>query len=259
MKPTLFIGSSTQALATARAVRQELRRHINVTLWDEGIFSLSEGTLESLIAASRKYDYGLFVFAADDQVTVRNQRLLATRDNVVFELGMFFGALGRDRCFFMLPSNAKRLRLATDLAGVTAALYKMTSKVTQPEVRVGCRQILSTIKVHQTNGLSGTWLQRWTLVRHQVTEQHNSEARLRQMGDHVRARWKAFNRTYEMEGLVQGSLITGRWFDATRAHAYFGAFQLLISPLQESMEGKWVGWSRDGQIRSGKWRWTSTA
>lgn len=115
-KPTMFIGSSTEAIKIARAVRDRLRKTLDVRLWTEGIFSLSRGTLESLVAASRSFDYGLFVFAQDDRLLFRNKRQTVTRDNVVFELGMFLGTLGRDRCFFMLPESADNLRIATDLA-----------------------------------------------------------------------------------------------------------------------------------------------
>jgi CRP/FNR family cyclic AMP-dependent transcriptional regulator len=45
------------------------------------------------------------------------------RDNVVFELGMFIGFLGRRRAFLMEPREDK-LKLPSDLAGLTTVPYR---------------------------------------------------------------------------------------------------------------------------------------
>ena len=44
------------------------------------------------------------------------------RDNLLFELGLFTGALGRARTF-MVYCRDDKLHLPSDLAGVTAATY----------------------------------------------------------------------------------------------------------------------------------------
>jgi hypothetical protein len=46
------------------------------------------------------------------------------RDNVVFELGLFVGGIGRDRTFIVVPDNTPDLRLPSDLAGVTVGTYE---------------------------------------------------------------------------------------------------------------------------------------
>jgi hypothetical protein len=253
----MFIGSSSEALKIARAARDQLRRFAEVKLWTDGVFSLSRGTLESLIHASGAFDYGLFVFAHDDKLLIRKSKQTTPRDNVLFELGMFLGALGRERCFFMLPSDSSNLRVATDLAGITAATYGRLNAVSYRDaVRPACEQVLSTMRVHQSTGLSGDWAQSWGLQKGRRKRRHASLATLRQMGAFVKGRWTAFKRTYELNGQLEGSLLTGTWRDSAPGHAYFGAFQLVVSPLQDKMTGKWSGWSRKGTVRAGEWVWT---
>jgi predicted nucleotide-binding protein len=55
-KPTLFIGSSSEGLAAARAIKEQFDSEMGVTLWNEGVFKLNTSTLESLLGAA---DYSL--------------------------------------------------------------------------------------------------------------------------------------------------------------------------------------------------------
>jgi hypothetical protein len=59
----------------------------------------------------------------DDLLTSRNESTAAPRDNVLFELGLFMGALGRKRTFIVYDRSAK-LKLPSDLAGVAAATFE---------------------------------------------------------------------------------------------------------------------------------------
>jgi len=52
----------------------------------------------------------------------RNKNLTAPRDNVIFESGMFIGAIGAERVF-LVASQEQTLKLPTDLAGVSKLIY----------------------------------------------------------------------------------------------------------------------------------------
>jgi len=119
----MFIGSSVQGLPTARAVQAILDRSCEVEVWSQGTFGLSEGSLESLVLALGRFDFAVLVLTTDDLTVSRGAERAVARDNVVFEPGLFIGALGRDRTF-MLYDRTRPPALPTDLAGVTAATFE---------------------------------------------------------------------------------------------------------------------------------------
>lgn len=142
MKPRVFVGSSTEQLALAYAIQGCLAHDAEVTIWTQGVFDLSKSSLESLLGVLDRVDYGVFVFAPDDIVTMRGKEMNAARDNVVFELGLFIGRLGRGSGFIVAP-RGHSLHLPTDLLGTTPALYDATRAAKEPEAALGhaCNEI----------------------------------------------------------------------------------------------------------------------
>ena len=116
-RPTLFIGSSSEGHRIAQAVQVNLDPVCEVKLWPQGPFGLTHGTLESLVTAADQFDFAVLVLTSDDLNISRGVAKLAARDNVLFELGLFIGSLGRDRTF-IICNSADRPELPSDLAGV---------------------------------------------------------------------------------------------------------------------------------------------
>jgi len=122
-RPAVFIGSSSEGLKIAKGIQVLLDQICEVTIWSQGVFGLSEGTLESLVAATDEFDFAVLVLTPDDLVESRGHAGTVPRDNVLFELGLFMGSLGRQRTFVVYDRTTK-IKLPTDLAGVTAATFE---------------------------------------------------------------------------------------------------------------------------------------
>ncbi|EOX1815423.1 TIR domain-containing protein [Vibrio cholerae] len=122
MKPKLFIGSSVEGLGVAYAIQQNLTHAVEATVWDQGVFALSQTTIYSLEQVLESSDFGVFVFSPDDITLMRNNENKTVRDNVIFEFGLFVGKLGRNRVFFVIPDGSDT-HIPTDLLGVTAGKY----------------------------------------------------------------------------------------------------------------------------------------
>lgn len=125
-RPSLFVGSSTEGLAIARHAQVLLDQVCEVELWTQGVFGLSQGTLESLLLAVERFDFAVLVLTPDDLAVSRGTSKQTARDNVIFELGLFVGAIGRDRTFMLFDREAPPA-LPSDLAGVTAATFQRHS------------------------------------------------------------------------------------------------------------------------------------
>lgn len=123
MKKRLFVGSASESLEVAYAVQEELDRALEVTVWTQGIFQPSRTTMENLTEQPKKFDAALFIFTPDDAAVLSGEPKRVVRDNVIFELGLFVGALGRDQTFILLPRDVTDLHLPSDLAGVTLLEY----------------------------------------------------------------------------------------------------------------------------------------
>jgi len=123
-RPSLFIGSAKESLRYAYAIQQNLQDIAEPTVWDQGTFQLTKTTIENLIRAKDKTDFAVFVFAPSDVLRLRGNNYAAVRDNVVFELGLFMGKLGRERVFIAVPNGTRRLRIPTDLAGLTTGHFE---------------------------------------------------------------------------------------------------------------------------------------
>jgi len=105
-RPCVFIGSSSERLDLAQALRSQLRGAApgaDVEVWNEGVFAPSSTNIESLASSLGRFDFGVFLFSPDDVVISRGRKHVAPRDNVILEFGLFAGALGRERVFSVAP------------------------------------------------------------------------------------------------------------------------------------------------------------
>lgn len=121
--PSLFIGSSSEGLPVAYALQAELDKACEPLVWSQGAFEPTGTTIGSLLEIAQSSDFAALVLTPDDSVVTRGSEVSVARDNVVFELGLFLGALGPRRVFIIQPRDLS-LVLPSDLAGVTRLDYR---------------------------------------------------------------------------------------------------------------------------------------
>jgi predicted nucleotide-binding protein len=120
----IFIGSSRESLSVADSIQAGLSRHpVRAAVWTNGVFGPSDFTLEALERAAQESDFAILVLGPDDRIISRKKPHLAPRDNVILELGLFVGALGRRRVFLVLPRGVD-LKIPTDMLGVTPVMFE---------------------------------------------------------------------------------------------------------------------------------------
>ncbi|EAZ88052.1 nucleotide-binding protein [Crocosphaera chwakensis] len=146
-RPAVFIGSSAENLDYAYAIQANLERDAEPTVWNQDLFKLSQSTLEDLCRQVENFDFSIFVFTPNDTVIIRKEENRSVRDNVVFELGLFIGNLGRNRCFFIIP-RGEEFHLPTDLLGIKAGTYDSSRQDKNWKAALGpaCREVINSIR-----------------------------------------------------------------------------------------------------------------
>ena len=158
-KPRIFLGSSAQQEKLLQALARGLQDIADVDAWTT-VFNPGVSALNRLVELTREVDFAAFIFAQDDWTTKGASPEAAPgeaspRDNVVFEAGLFGGALGIRRTFILHANGAK---LPTDLLGLTTIRYD--SDTTPAIVRQINQKLRKAIAAEGRRGqVEGLWWQ----------------------------------------------------------------------------------------------------
>jgi CRP/FNR family transcriptional regulator, cyclic AMP receptor protein len=146
--PVLFIGSSNEAVPVVEALRRRLvrnRTQVKIVAWHKDVFHASETVIESLEKNLKAADFAALIISPDDKVVSRSKRRSAPRDNVIFELGLFMGALGRTRTYMLVPTGMD-VKIPTDLLTVTYLHYEPATKRKKADLSEACRAMSERIE-----------------------------------------------------------------------------------------------------------------
>ena len=155
-KPRIFLGSSGQQANLLDAIARGLEDVADVEPWTT-TFNPGRSTLDRLVELSQEVDFAAFVFAQDDWTTTDASQSgqASPRDNVVFEAGLFGGALGIRRTFILHANDSK---LPTDLLGLTSVRYDPAAG--PAEVRAINQKVRKAIETEGRRGpVEGLWWQ----------------------------------------------------------------------------------------------------
>jgi hypothetical protein len=160
-KPRIFLGSSGRQKKLLQALTRGLGDVAHVEPWTTS-FNPGITTLERLLELTHEVDFAAFVFAQDDWTTnspltspLPGPGQASPRDNVVFEAGLFGGALGMRRTFILHASGSK---LPSDLLGLTCVRYG--EAITPAEMRVLNQKLRKAIENEgRVARIEGLWWQ----------------------------------------------------------------------------------------------------
>ena len=150
-KKKIFIGSSSESKLIADAIFSQFEYSHDAKVWNFA-FDASSITITEIIKKAKESDFAIMVLGEDDVLTSRGEVYSTARDNVILELGIFIGHLGLENCFIVIPSSAEhKVRIASDLSGVT--LLKYNSGIDNPSesVLTACRSIEAAMKKSPEN------------------------------------------------------------------------------------------------------------
>jgi Predicted nucleotide-binding protein containing TIR-like domain len=119
----VFIGSSSEGKRYVEYLQAALDDYCEAAVWDQGVFGLSTSGLDALVTESRRVDFAVLVLTPDDLTVKRGLSRSSARDNVIFEAGLFVGALGPRRTLIVHAKDVE-LDLPSDLDGVTLCTLK---------------------------------------------------------------------------------------------------------------------------------------
>src|SRR4051812_28513752 len=209
MKPRIFLGSSGQQEKLLQALIRGLRDIADIDAWTT-VFNPGVSTLDRLVELTRKGDFAAFVFAQDDWTTKGASPDSASgqaspRDNVVFEAGLFGGALGIRRTFILHANGAK---LPTDLLGLTSIRYDPDT--TPAIVRQMNQRLRKAIDAEGRIGrLEGAW---WQLSLTARTELEPSAVSLLTIGRDRAGALEVAGRSWQADGMLSARY----WSEASK-------------------------------------------
>lgn len=237
----------------------------------------------------RDHDFGVFVFSPDDILKIRKEEFHTTRDNVVFELGLFAGRLGKGRSFIVMPEGVQDFRLPTDLLGIITAKFHLDQAEENLEAALGaaCHDISKQIKKRgkylpqegycldesdlpqgpsliQSTRIEGLWLSRFEYqayknntyvkgVQYDI-EYLKATSHFTLYGENISCIASSRNKYWHQlkVSLYKNSLI-GTWLNTNTQNV--GCFQLNIHSGCAVMVGQHLGNANDNSIQSGNWKW----
>ncbi|MFN0200010.1 MAG: STING domain-containing protein [Bacteroidia bacterium] len=147
LRPKIFIGSSTEGISIAAKAKLNLSSVGDCFLWNEpNIWEANRSTFENLLRMVSYFDFGVFVATADDLTLTNDKIVIEARDNVILEMALFCGAMGRDKAFLLVEDGIK---LPSDFNGIYMPRFKPNDDST---IKTACDEYANKIDEHYRLG-----------------------------------------------------------------------------------------------------------
>jgi hypothetical protein len=249
IKPRIFLGSSGKQASLLEAITSGLEDLADVESWTT-TFNPGRSTLDRLVELSQEVDFAAFVFAQDDWTTsdASGSAQASPRDNVVFEAGLFGGALGIRRTFILHANGSK---LPTDLLGLTSVRYEPDAG--PDELRAINDKLRKAIETEGRRGLvQGLW---WQLSLTMRSEDEPSAVSLLQISRDRDGGLNVSGRAWQEDGTLSARY----WSEAAKERKdpagvfYFWKGERPRHPNAPELEGTGEIKVEDADRASGYW------
>jgi hypothetical protein len=157
-KSRIFIASSDSARLFAEMIRDEINKaeYCLADTWKDALDSAgAQSKIEALEQWMKVYEYAVIIFTNADALIKASGQDLKSRDDCVFEAGLFMATLERQRC--TLLSFVDKSDLPSDLGGIVYLKYHEPEDLADYEK---CRQV-----VQAGAGQIKAWVQRTSTGR----------------------------------------------------------------------------------------------
>ena len=147
--PNVFICSSAENLVYAESMQLGLEHHAsNVIVWKDQVFGPMKQTMEDLEREVQSADFAIAIVMDEDVTTSRKSQKRSPRDNVIFELGLFMGQLGRERTVVVTPRDVD-LKLPSDLLGLNPITFaNPADKQDEKQLAIALAPVCTQLKSH---------------------------------------------------------------------------------------------------------------
>jgi len=250
MKPQVFVGCSAESLSVARALQAGLRRDLDVAIWDQGLFPLSGAILDRLIEASKQFDYAVMILGHDDVAEVRGETRHLPRDNVLFELGLFVGAIGKARTFVVASATFPDQQILSDYSGIVVAHYDSNSHGGNLRAAVGTAATDILDAIARDHPVAGDWRLH---IQSSGGDVPNGVMRFVCAGDRVSAslslevdrNGEPVKRDFVYDGIYKAGQVILSFSQAGAEDQIIGAMVIRLRADRRSMEGRTTFWHHD--------------
>lgn len=142
----IFIGCAVESLPYAQQL-QALLDHdpVEVRIWTDNVFSPSSYTLQDLMEQVNCVDFAIFFAMPEDLIESKNEESYGPRDNVILEIGLFMGKLGKERVY-LIKKRKTELKIPTDLLGFQTIDFDATKADLSIALNPVCLEIRKMIK-----------------------------------------------------------------------------------------------------------------
>jgi hypothetical protein len=255
----LFIASSESNIEIAKLVARKLEADGcgDATPWNEGVFSLNGSILDRLLTAINEYDFAILIWGGDDVTDSKGAAMASPRDNVIFECGLFMGALTKDRVFVMVDKHA-RVKIPSDFSGISLAYYDgslLSEGDGTPAIRKACEQIALEIRRPRHSEFVGEWRSRYAKAADPSHGEVIDDLDVAAVPGGIRLSSKPLPETepYTAHGRVYQNQIIGHWKHQRGQTLAEGVFVLVVNPMANAMYGYCSGRNEDGTMIYETW------